>query len=194
MTDSKDLMQRALRLLGRARAVLEEKDGDLVNRSVEHDPLILVTEAEDLFEDVAMRLGLVTPPRTVSMPMPSGAPVKGLPHQDRAWFDAGLVLEFLKRCPHHGEAPQQGWLSLVREACHRVAILEGTNAALEILVEKRTLTPTSAATGTMDEFARTVGLMLDLFVRLGLMKDVLADALRFEADRLDAEDEAEAAP
>lgn len=60
-----------------------------------------------------------------------------LPHQDRAWFDAQAVLEFLKGCPHGGDAPEQGWISLVREACHRIATLEGTVAALELLVEKR---------------------------------------------------------
>lgn len=60
-----------------------------------------------------------------------------LQHQDRAWFDAQAVLQFLETCPHGGQAPVQGWLSLIREACHRIAILEGNVAALECLLEKQ---------------------------------------------------------
>lgn len=59
-----------------------------------------------------------------------------LPHQDRAWFDAQAVLEFLKTCPHGGQAPEQGWISLIKEACHRIETLEGNVAALEILITK----------------------------------------------------------
>lgn len=59
-----------------------------------------------------------------------------LPHQDRAWFDAQAVLAFLETCPHGGAAPQQGWLSLVKEACHRIEFLEGSVAGLEAMVAK----------------------------------------------------------
>jgi hypothetical protein len=47
-----------------------------------------------------------------------------LTRQTRTTFDPVAVLEFLKTCPHGGEAPQQGWISLVDEACHRIAALE----------------------------------------------------------------------
>jgi len=60
-----------------------------------------------------------------------------LPYQDRARFDAQLVLEFLDGCPHRGQAPEQGWISLAREACHRIAFLEGAVAGLEALAEAR---------------------------------------------------------
>lgn len=55
-----------------------------------------------------------------------------LPPQTRDAFDPAAVLRFLKKCPHGGDAPQQGWLGLIEEACHRIARLE---ASLYMVVE-----------------------------------------------------------
>jgi len=44
-----------------------------------------------------------------------------LPEQDRNTFDAALVLDFVRTS---GNAPQQGWYSLVEEACHRLIWME----------------------------------------------------------------------
>lgn len=57
--------------------------------------------------------------------------MNGLPRQTREVFDAALVLRFLKTCPHSGEAPQQGWIGLAEEACHRIARLESALAMVE---------------------------------------------------------------
>jgi len=44
-----------------------------------------------------------------------------LPEQDRNTFDAQAVLDFVRTS---ADAPQQGWFSLVEEACHRLLWME----------------------------------------------------------------------
>lgn len=64
-------------------------------------------------------------------PPPRPARPPALPLQTREAFDAAAVLRFLKTCPHGGDAPQQGWLGLVEEACHRIARLEASLAMVQ---------------------------------------------------------------
>ena len=55
----------------------------------------------------------------------------GLPRQTREAFDPAAVLKFLGASRQEGAAPQQGWHSLVEEACHRIARLEASLTMFE---------------------------------------------------------------